>query len=112
MDTYQPIYDAVRSKIGSCDIDAIVRERIPSLDTFSIEQAFRSMVNDIYSMTTRPFILMRPSLSIDGNQWCALYGENLQEGLAGFGDTPEKASLDFDRNFYHSKPAAGSEKTL
>ena len=24
-----------------------------------------------------------------------------QEGLAGFGDTPEKAMLDFDRNYYH-----------
>ena len=23
----------------------------------------------------------------DGNQWCFLYGENLQEGIAGFGDT-------------------------
>lgn len=100
MDTYQPIYDAVRSRIHSCDIDAIVRERIPSLDTFSIEQAFRSMASDIYSMATRPFVLMRPSLSIDGNQWCALYGENLQDGIAGFGESVEKAAADFDRNYY------------
>ena len=26
-------------------------------------------------------------LSLDGNQWCALIGEDLQEGIAGFGDT-------------------------
>jgi hypothetical protein len=26
-------------------------------------------------------------LSRDGNQWCALVGENLQEGAAGYGDT-------------------------
>ena len=27
----------------------------------------------------------------DGDQWCALYGENLQEGVAGFGRTPAEA---------------------
>lgn len=30
-------------------------------------------------------------LSIDGNKWCALVGENLQEGAAGFGDGPMAA---------------------
>lgn len=29
----------------------------------------------------------------DGNQWCALLGPDLQEGIAGFGDTPKKALL-------------------
>lgn len=28
------------------------------------------------------------TVSRDGDQWCALKGENLQEGLAGFGATP------------------------
>jgi hypothetical protein len=44
-----------------------------------------------------PSVLYRPALSKDGNQWCALYGENLQDGVAGFGDTPEQAMADFDR---------------
>jgi hypothetical protein len=100
METYQPIFDAVRSRISSCDIDSIVRERIPSLDAFGIEQAFRAAASDWYAMASRPFVLMRPTLTIDGNQWCALYGENLQEGVVGFGDSPEKAGLDFDRNYY------------
>ena len=30
-------------------------------------------------------------ISRDGNMWCALRGENLQEGEAGFGATPEIA---------------------
>lgn len=29
----------------------------------------------------------------DGNQWCALLGPDLQEGVAGFGDTPKEALL-------------------
>jgi hypothetical protein len=44
----------------------------------------------------RPFMLLRPRMFPDGDQWCALYGDNLQEGVAGFGDTPDKASRDFD----------------
>jgi hypothetical protein len=29
----------------------------------------------------------------DGNQWCALEGENLQEGTAGFGTSPSEALI-------------------
>jgi len=38
---------------------------------------------------------LKPKLFIDGNQWCILYGETIQDGIAGFGDTPYKAVLDF-----------------
>lgn len=31
----------------------------------------------------------------DGNQWCFLYGPNLQEGIAGFGDSIFDAAWDF-----------------
>jgi hypothetical protein len=27
----------------------------------------------------------------DGNQWCALWGDDIQSGVAGFGDTPALA---------------------
>jgi hypothetical protein len=33
---------------------------------------------------------------MDGNQWCALYGDNLQDGVCGFGDSPAAAMQDFD----------------
>ena len=48
----------------------------------------------------RPSIQLRPGLSIDGNQWCALYGENLQDGVAGFGDSPDAAYRAFDTAWY------------
>jgi len=47
----------------------------------------------------RPFFLLRPRMYPDGNMWCALYGENLQGGVAGFGVTPEAAAKDFDANW-------------
>lgn len=36
---------------------------------------------------------------LDGNQWCYLLGNNLQEGIAGFGDTALGAAEDFDKNY-------------
>jgi hypothetical protein len=49
-----------------------------------------------------PSAIYRPRLSVDGNQWCALYGDNLQDGVAGFGESPADAMYDFDTNWRKS----------
>lgn len=38
----------------------------------------------------------------DGDKWCCMIGENIQEGIAGFGDRPDKAisSLQREIGFY------------
>ena len=43
------------------------------------------------------FVLLRPKLTLDGDQFCVLYGDDLQTGLAGFGDTPERAIWAFNK---------------
>jgi hypothetical protein len=50
------------------------------------------------------FALLKPKVSRDGNQWCVLYGENLQEGVSGFGDTIYLAILDFNKSFHQPIP--------
>ncbi|MFH5773543.1 hypothetical protein ACHFJ0_04770 [Paracoccus sp. NGMCC 1.201697] len=40
--------------------------------------------------------VLKPKLTKDGDMWCALHGENLQEGVAGFGPTPASALLAFE----------------
>jgi hypothetical protein len=50
------------------------------------------------------FFKLKPRLFIDGDMWCALYGENLQDGVAGFGETPDLAAKDFDKNWMNQKP--------
>ena len=45
---------------------------------------------------------------LDGDQWCILWGADLQSGVAGFGDSPETAILDFDRAM--GEKAAKQEK--
>ncbi|KFL31499.1 hypothetical protein JP75_08160 [Devosia riboflavina] len=51
----------------------------------------------------QPHVLMRPSVFPDGDMWCALYGVNIQEGVAGFGSTPELACLAFDANWHEQR---------
>ena len=46
---------------------------------------------------------LHPTITKDGNQWCVLYGDNLQEGIAGFGETIHKAIIDFNGAFYRNE---------
>lgn len=57
----------------------------------------------------RPCLLFKPVLSRDGAQWCALYGANIHEGVAGFGDSPAKAMRAFDDEWLKSLPLNGRE---
>ena len=56
-----------------------------------------------------PFEKYGAKLFVDGNQWCALYGENIQEGVCGFGDSPAEAVTAFNAEWY-SKWEALKEK--
>jgi hypothetical protein len=39
---------------------------------------------------------LKPRLFKDGDSWCCLLGENIQEGIAGFGNSPYNAILEFN----------------
>ncbi|MBK7814803.1 MAG: hypothetical protein IPJ52_11040 [Rhodocyclaceae bacterium] len=54
----------------------------------------------------RPCVLFRPKVFIDGGSWCALYGENLQEGVAGFGASPAEATVAFDAEWHRKLPSS------
>ncbi len=44
--------------------------------------------------------ILKHSIKKDGDQWCVLYGDNLQDGVAGFGKSPYLAVLNFNENWY------------
>ena len=48
--------------------------------------------------------LLRPRVFLDGNKWCVLYGENIMEGIAGFGDSPILAVYDFNKAWRKDLP--------
>lgn len=66
-----------------------------------IYQTKMGMLSDEAEFT--PVRALGASLSVDGNQFCWLFGDNIQEGISGFGDTPHLAMLDFNKCFYTRK---------
>jgi hypothetical protein len=103
-DSYQAIYDAVRSRIGGGNIGEAVTDAART--AFDISYAIPIVTQEIciaaarcQEEITRPSAVYRPAISVDGNQWCALYGDNLQAGVAGFGDSPALAMSNFDANW-------------
>lgn len=95
-DTYQAVYDAVRSKISSGNIGDAVQSVLRDCNlSHYAEMAMRTAQEAAYEQM-RPSVVYKPKITKDGDQWCALLGDNLQEGVAGFGDTPNKACYAFD----------------
>ena len=45
------------------------------------------------------FAMLKPKVYKDGNKWCVLYGENIQDGIAGFGGTPHESVIDWESNW-------------
>ena len=42
----------------------------------------------------------KPKIFLDGDQYCCLYGENIQEGIAAFGVNPMNAVYNFWMQLY------------
>lgn len=97
-DYSQSVYDAIRSRFYgdfSGIFERVLREIFGGIEFWRTQHEFS---NAAIAMQDA-HVLMRPEIYIDGDQWCALYGENLQEGVAGFGDSPIAAMVDFDKSW-------------
>lgn len=53
--------------------------------------------------------IYRPRIYIDGDQWCALYGDNIHDGVCGFGESPAAAMAAFDEAWAKKLPSANSD---
>ena len=103
-DSYQAIYDAVRSRISNGNIgDAVSEAARQAFDISWPVAQIRDLFQGALSSYDRASAVFRPRLFLDGNKYCALYGENLMDGCAGFGDTPDAAMWDFDKNWSQMK---------
>lgn len=104
MDSYQPIYDAVRSRISGGNVGEIVADACRNSFDIShqlaiIQQEFCIAAAEM----ARPSVVYKPSIGPDGDMWCVLLGENLMEGIAGFGKTVAEAMTNFDQAFYKQR---------
>lgn len=65
-------------------------------------QMVQNSMQEAASFYTYPHVVYKPRLTRDGNQWCALLGDDLQIGVAGFGNSPADAMNAFDKEWYTS----------
>ena len=63
---------------------------------WQVGQAATQLVDQIASYHATWASTMKPRLFKDGDMWCALHGDDLQVGIAGFGPTPALALMAFD----------------
>lgn len=107
----QEIYDAVRSRISNTDLGGIV-ERVAreSFDLSWQKTALQEQISTIGYEYTRPSAVFRPRVSLDGDKYCVLYGEDLMSGCAGFGQTMAEAMTDFDVNWFNLRLGKGLQQ--
>lgn len=96
MSDYQAIYDAVRSKISGGNIGDAVQEYLRMCNISHYAEMSMRACQDAASEYSRPSAVFRPRIFQDGNTWCALLGDNIQEGVCGFGESAGHAMYDFD----------------
>lgn len=99
MNEYQAIYDAVRSRISNGNVGAAIESAIRDANVGHYFFLAGETIKSVAYSHENPSVLYRPNVYIDGDKWCALYGENLQDGVAGFGDSPQTAMSDFDKSW-------------
>jgi len=99
-DQYQAVYDAVRSRFSHFDSNELIDRIALNFSASHAIEMVRQQAHQVIDEYAAPSVMFKPKLYPDGNQWCALYGENLQDGVAGFGDSPARAISDFNKNWH------------
>lgn len=109
-DSYQAIYDAVRSKISGGDVGGVIREiAFNAFDISWEKNAIKTEFLNVAYELQRPSTIYRPELLQDGDMWLAIYGD-LPTGVVGTGKTPAEAMLDFDKAWNAPARRAQSEE--
>jgi hypothetical protein len=62
-----------------------------------VRERTAALLLDVAIEKNRPFMILKPLVFKDGDMWCCLYGDNIMEGVAAFGKTPDEATREFDR---------------
>ena len=104
-DSYQPIYDAVRSRISNGDVGSAVESAIREANLSHYAYMAQVAAEQAACEAIRPCVLFRPQIIQDGDSWLAILGD-LPTGVVGCGDTPVAAMADFDRAFQAKAVAA------
>ena len=98
-DTYQAVYDAVRSKISNADVGSAIESAMRDAQISFYFDRMACAFDEYASEQARPCVVFKPTLSQDGNKWLAILGD-LPTGVVGCGDSPADAMYDFDKKWF------------
>lgn len=98
-ETYDAVYHAASRAFAGFSPSSILEDAVRGFDISFYADRTSCVIQETAMEYTRPSVLMRPKIFPDGDQWCALYGDDLQNGVAGFGKSPSLAMYDFDKNW-------------
>ncbi|MDS0990932.1 hypothetical protein OSC00_03500 [Citrobacter freundii] len=98
-DTYQAVYDAVRSRITNGDIGSAVESAMRDAQISFYFDRMACAFDEYASEQARPCVVFKPTLSQDGNAWMAVLGD-IPTGVVGCGDSPAEAMYDFDKKWF------------
>lgn len=104
-DSYQAIYDAVRSRISGGNIAEAVRDVAFQAFDISHMKAYlqQEFCSAAYEMQ-RPCAVFKPTIQSDGDMWTVLLGDDPQTGVFATGATPAEAMSNWDQEFWKGKP--------
>lgn len=111
-DSYQAIYDAIRSRISGGNVGEIVADACRN--AFDISHTVAMLQADFcaaaYEMG-RPSVVFKPVIQADGDMWTVLLGPDPQIGMFATGATPAEAMANFDKEFWKGRPPSPSLTT-
>lgn len=100
-DSYQAIYDAVRSRISGGDLSEAARQAFDiSFYMGQVQASFQEVAAEM----SRPSVVFKPTILQDGDAWLAILGD-LPTGVVGCGKTPSAAMYDFDMAWHREAKA-------
>jgi hypothetical protein len=75
-----------------------IENLIPDTEAGHLRSAAIGLYDLVCDMN-RPSRILKVRVIRDGNAWCCIFGDNLHDGVAGFGDSPEEATKEFDKEW-------------
>ncbi len=106
-DTYQAVYDAVRSKISNADVGQAIESAMRDAQISFYFDRMACVFEEYVSEQARPCVVFKPELSQDGNAWLAIFGD-LPTGVVGCGNSPAEAMYDFDKKWFEKNESSDS----
>jgi len=94
------VLDLTEDIKGGCGMSGITTEADYWNERLNVDIRLATFhYDDLRYLAYMPSMNYKPKIYLDGDKWCALYRDNIQDSVCGFGKSTEKAKEDFNQNW-------------